>query len=321
MLRSFRPALAAALILTTTACADILGGEAETTEDPTLAAAFQSVPIGYSSAQNSYGEEAEGEGPFFPSSMDGGMGPGRGRGRGGEHALGRGFGPLIGFGLRGDFLGGRGLGWLFGRGRHGDPDFNGIFDCEYNVATLRVECEPVTGRRGLTIERSIAFFDADGDVQTAFDSVTTDEINTRVSVTGTITRRDSAVTVVEHASDRTVGGLADGSTERRIDGIASGREATTGTDSTGDFSLLRVAHDTISGIVIPKRETGRTYPTAGTIVRRMDVSRTRNGTTTTLSRREVITYDGSDVAKLVVTQGERTKTCRIPLPFGRPTCE
>ncbi|MFN0100423.1 MAG: hypothetical protein ACKVS7_17285 [Gemmatimonadaceae bacterium] len=321
MLRSFRPALAAALILSTAACADFLGGDSETVEDPTLAAAFQSVPIGYSSAQTSYGEEAEGEGPFYPASVDGGMGPGRGRGRGGQFALGRGFGPLIGFGIRADFLGGRGFGWLFGRGRFGDPEFNGLANCAYDAVTMRVECRPVTGRRGLTIDRSIAFYDAAGNAQSAFDSVTTDEINTRVRIGGTITRRDSAETVVAHSSDRTVGGLADGSTERRFDGVASGREATTGTDSTGAFSLLRVAHDTISGIVIPKRETGPSYPTAGTIVRVMGVSRTRNGKTVALRRREVLTFDGSAVAKLVVTQGERTKTCSIPLPFGRPTCE
>lgn len=321
MMRSFRPMIAAVLVLSATACSDFLGGDSAATEDPTLEAAFQSVPIGYSDAQGSYGAEAEGDGPFFPASVDGGMGPGRGRGRGGEYALGRGFGPLIGFGVRGDFLGGRGLGWLFGRGRHGDPEFNGLANCAYDATTMRVECDPVTGRRGLTIDRSIAFYDAAGQVQTAFDSVTTDKINTRVSVTGSITRRDSAVTTVAHASDRTVGGLANGSTERRVDGIASGRESTTGTDESGPFSLLRVAHDTIAGIVIPKREIGRTYPTAGTIVRRMEVTRTRNGTTRTLLRREVITYDGSATAKLVVTQGERTKTCSIPLPFGRPSCE
>jgi hypothetical protein len=322
MFRMLRPALVGALVLSAAACSDFLGGGNDAAEDPTLEAAFQSVPVGFSSTQSSYGAEAEGTGPFFPAAQDGGMGPGRGRGRGNEYALGRGFGPMIGFGLRADFLGGRGLGWLFGRGRHGDPDVNdNPTTCTFNATSGRVECLPFTGPRGLTIVRSIAFADAAGVVQSAFDTLTTDRINTRVSVTGRITRRDSAVTDVDHSSDRTVRGVARSSTARLVDGVASGRESTTGSDSSGTFTLLRVANDTISGIVIPKLETGRTYPTAGSIVRTMQVSRTRRGVTKTLSRREVLTYDGSATAKLVVTQGERTKTCSIPLPFGRPTCE
>ena len=322
MLRSIRPVLTGALILSVAACSDFFGNANAVNEDPTLAVAFQSVPMGYSTAQNSYGEESEGTGPFFPGAEDGGMGPGRGRGRGHEHDIGRGLGPLIGFGIKADFLGGRGLGWLFGRGRHGDPDVNGsLADCTFNAASGRVECDPVTGRRGLTIERSVAFTDTAGAVQQAFDTLTTDRINTRTAISGSLTRRDSAVTEVEHSSDRTIAGIAKSSTQHRIDGVAAGRESTTGTDSSGAFSVLRVAFDTIAGVIIPKADTGRTYPTAGTIVRRMQVTRTRGGETRTLSRREVITYDGSTTAKLVVTQGDSTRTCSIPLPFGRPTCQ
>lgn len=322
MFRSIRPAIAVALLLGAAACSDFLGEPATVQEDPSLEVAFQSVPVGYSTVQSSYGAEAEGTGPFFPGARDGGLGPGRGIGFGHQHNLGRGFGPMIGFGLRPDFLGGRGLGWLFGRGRHGDPDVNGsLSTCAFNATSGRVECEPFTGPRGLTVVRSIAFADSAGNVQSAFDSLTTDRINTRVAVSGRIVRRDSAVTEVENASDRTVQGVRRSSTARRFDGVASGREATTGTDSSGAFTILRTAHDSILGVVIPKVETGPTYPTAGTIIRAMSVTRTRGGVTKTLSRREVLTYDGSATAKLVVTQGERTKTCSIPLPFGRPTCQ
>jgi hypothetical protein len=52
----------------------------------------------------------------------------------------------------------------------------------------------------------------------------------------------------------------------------------------------------------------------------MNVSVVKAGATTTSHRREVITYDGSATAKMVITQDGTTKTCTLPLPFGRPTC-
>jgi hypothetical protein len=44
------------------------------------------------------------------------------------------------------------------------------------------------------------------------------------------------------------------------------------------------------------------------------------GTPTTRERREVITYDGSATATLVITTDGTTKTCKLPLPRGMPTC-
>jgi hypothetical protein len=51
------------------------------------------------------------------------------------------------------------------------------------------------------------------------------------------------------------------------------------------------------------------------------VSVTSAGTTRSSSRREVITYDGSATAKLVITRDGTTKTCSLPLPHGRPVCQ
>jgi len=41
----------------------------------------------------------------------------------------------------------------------------------------------------------------------------------------------------------------------------------------------------------------------------------------TKSRREVITYDGSSTAKVVITKDGTTKNCTLPLPFGRLQCQ
>src|ERR1035437_9751737 len=79
--------------------------------------------------------------------------------------------------------------------------------------------------------------------------------------------------------------------------------------------------NTVNGIIVPVSDTGRTYPTAGKIIRAMSVTLTYTGKTPqTSTRREVITYNGTNTATLVITQNGTTKTCTLPLPFGRPTC-
>jgi hypothetical protein len=60
---------------------------------------------------------------------------------------------------------------------------------------------------------------------------------------------------------------------------------------------------------------------AGTVVRTMSVTLTIAGQSPQSSkRREVVTYDGSTTARVVITQDGESRTCTIPLPRGRPTC-
>ena len=270
-----------------------------------IASAFNSIPLGFSNTQST-----------FDTGADSAWRPGPHRGPGPE---GPGFGMMGGLGP--EFFGGIG----FGPGGRGGP-FGGAAlsgNCAYSASTGRVTCDPVTVG-GLTILRSAAYLDAAGKPQSAFDSVTTNSVNSRIQVAGTVTRRDSAVSTVSHASDRTVSGLAAGSTQRSVNGTSSGTENTTGTNSTGHFTAARVAGDTVTGVIVPVSTSGSTapaYPTAGTVIRHMQASVTYDGQTPQASdRREVITYDGSSTAKLVITQDGVTTTCTIALPRGRPVC-
>jgi len=303
-----RSILMVAAIIATAACGD-LATSSKNLQKPnaTLAAAFVTVPSGFSSTENSFDSSAAPiGGGWFPGAPQGGMG--------------RDSGPPPGGGLGGDFLGGRGLGHDFGHGQFGDPNVNSS-NCSFVAATGRVTCTAET-HDGLTIVRSLAFTNAAGAAQSAFDSLTTNTINTQISVTGTQTRRDSATTTVTNSSNRTVSGLAPGSTQHTENGTAFGSETTNGTDHTGAFVAIRTAADTTTGIVVPVSDTGRTYPIAGTIVRTMTASITRAGAAAqTSSHREVITYNGSATANLVITQDGVTRTCTLPLPFGRPTCQ
>jgi hypothetical protein len=51
------------------------------------------------------------------------------------------------------------------------------------------------------------------------------------------------------------------------------------------------------------------------------VAVTSSGSTKSSTRREVITYDGSSTAKVVITKDGVTQTCTQALPHGRLSCQ
>ncbi|HEU0299421.1 MAG TPA: hypothetical protein VFR37_08210 [Longimicrobium sp.] len=308
MNRTASRTLAAALVLAGSACSDITSAGSFLDLDP----AFNTVPAGFDATTSSFA--GADSGAWTP----GRGGPGHGGGHHGGGLRGGGLGGLMGGGLIGAFLGD-------GMGRHhGHQPFGEsvpFASCAFDASAGRNVCAAET-RHGLTINRSAQFRDAAGAVQQAFDSVTTNSVNARVAVAGTRTHRSGATSTVEHASDRTVGGLASGSTQRTVNGTSAGRESTTGTDDAGSFTALRVAADSVNNVVIPVATDAspRPYPVSGSIVRAMQVTVTRGGQTTTSTRREVVTYDGTSTATLVITRDGETRTCTLPLPHGRPTC-
>ena len=320
----------AAVAVIGVACADL-----GTTADVAGAvAAFESVPAGFSATSNSFdaaGDLGEafhphrGEGSFEDSLGAEHRGRNRGPGGGDDHRgmddRGRhggrdGFGFLMGGGIGREFLGEIGFG--SGKG-HGPFHMDSVgSSCVFSSSTGIVTCGPVT-RGGLTITATAQITTADGTAQAKIDS-TTNKVVLTSEVSGTKTRRDSAVSEVAHKSTRTITGLAKGSTQRTVDGTSVGTEKTTGTTDAGAFEALRTVNDTTSGIIIPLADGRPTYPTAGRVSRNMSVTVTVDGATTTHTRREVVTYDGSATATVVITQDGTTKNCTLPLPRGRLTC-
>lgn len=193
-------------------------------------------------------------------------------------------------------------------------------DCTFSSSTGRVTCPPQT-IGGLTINRSYAYADVNNKPQAALDT-NTNTVNTRVTVSGTIASRRGDTTTVSHASDQTVTGLAKGSAKRVISGTSSGTENSKGTDAKGNkFTTARVMGDTTIGLTIPVQSGKSTYPTAGSVVRAMQVTATIGSQAPAVStRREVVVYDGTATAKVTITHDGTTKNCTLPLPRGRLIC-
>jgi hypothetical protein len=306
MNRNARTLIMGAAAVLTAACADKITSSLDQT---LLDAAFISTPLGFENVASSFSTSSGLAGSaFLPGERDGSRGPNMLGG--GRDFMGGGFGE--------DFLGG-----LVGGGRpfdHGERGGTALSStCTFSASTGIVTCAAET-HDGITINRTILFKTAAGTPQAARDSAT-NSITTHISATGAKTRRDSSVTTISHTSDQTVTGLASTATQRTVNGTSAGTETTTGKDTAGTFTVSRVIGDTTSSLIIPITSGKPTYPTAGTVIRSMNVTLAYTGKTpASSSRREVVTYDGSATAKLVITQDGTTKNCTIPLPRGRPTC-
>jgi len=216
----------------------------------------------------------------------------------------------MGGGLGGDFLGGIASGRPF--------EIRPTGNCSFSASTGLVTC--TNTRDGLTVTKTYSFKTASGTVQQAPDS-TTNTVVAHVQVSGTTTRRDSVTATVNHVSDLTVTGLAKGSTQRTVNGTSAGSENLSGTSDKGTFTATRVVGDTTTNLVIPIQEGRPTYPTSGTVIRSMSATVTFAGQSPeSRSRREVITYNGTSTATIVITENGTSKTCTLPLPHGRPNC-
>jgi hypothetical protein len=317
-------ALASAVYLS--GCSDFLGSGEETRIDM-ASEGMLAVPLGFSEVQSSFPAEAT---PtlWLPNP------------RGAALGIRIMMATMVGGGLHDSFTGALAFGQL-----SGDAGPFAAFRCSgsFNPATGRFECETVA-RNGLTIVRSVQYRNSAGDVQPSYDRETTNSVNVKTEVTGTVTfSRDSsrggpgprfhgrilgdssrvlsATTVVEHSSERTVAGLAAGSTQRTVSGTAWGEEQTTGVSTRGNFTAVRQVADTTEGLVVPVRGDRPPIPTAGRVVRVLRAVVTYEGQSpVTASRREVIVFDGSNTAKVTITHNGVTKNCLLPLPRGRLTC-
>lgn len=334
MSRYTQQLLAIVALSAASACSDV---NVPRSDDVVLGPAFQTIPAGFSANSNSFDASGDAGEAFVPSGLasigfHGGPGVPAGAGAPGNHGGQGGQGKHHGFGdggIRGLLMGGglgpefRGL-IGFGKGKGHGPfgRFSLPDSCTFNSTTGVVTC-PELVKRGLKINVAYTFKDTAGTAQAKFDTTSTNSVNVKTTVAGTKTHRDGAVTTtIDHVSDRTVVGLAPGKTSRTINGTAKGTETTKGTREGVKFTAERIASDTTTNLVIPIVEGKPTIPTSGVVIRNMKVTITKEGADpVTKSRREKVTFDGTNVIKVEITQDGVTKTCTITLPGRELNCE
>src|SRR5712692_525030 len=245
------------VLVSTLAAAGVACSLFTDSQQSSLDDAFRAAVTGFDQAQSTFASGSGGEGPAW-------MPAGRGEMRGGPGGR-----DMMCGGLDGAFMG-AGFGPGFGHRPPSDAT------CVYSASTGRLTCPPLT-RHGLTIARSLAYTDKAGNSQSAFDSLTTNTINTQIDVTGTVvvdgrgehgfgpgfgpgrttgTGKTVDTVTVHNTSDRTVSGLAQGSTQRTVNGTSTGQEDSKGSNDKGTFTASRTMGDTTTALVIPIQSSG-----------------------------------------------------------------
>jgi hypothetical protein len=170
----------------------------------------------------------------------------------------------------------------------------------------------------LTATREVTFFDANGDEQNAYDSLTTASIHVFHAVEGEVSRDAWTVTVARER-DKTVTGLLGTETHRTWNGTGSEHVTRTGVTLAGEERSYEAEGEFIyDDVVVPIPGSVPRYPVSGTVTRSLTVTITDSEGTRTKTFDVVITFDGDSTATAVVNGVSReidltTRDGRLPL--------
>ena len=154
----------------------------------------------------------------------------------------------------------------------------------------RWTCPPNTAN-GLTITRTLAFYDGSDAVQEAYDAETTARIELEATLEGDVSRGPWTASTYRHRVFE-ITGLEGTETERTVNGTAEAdierfRDAGNSPDRSYDME----ADVTVEDVVIPVRAEGvDPWPTSGTMTRVYTVIRDGGDP---VMRTVVITFDGT----------------------------
>jgi hypothetical protein len=191
---------------------------------------------------------------------------------------------------------------------------------------------------GLTILQSTAFLDAAGVPSPRPTDKTVAQSN-RMSVKGTTSeplKLDGGAggtiqRTIDERGEHTVNGMQKGSTTRTVNGWREGTSAQVRTTPERVVKTSIVYADTTRGLIhsIEKREPAVAgqklppiFPLSGSVVRYSTTTTSTEGKPAEMhTLRELITYDGSSVAKVVITHNGVTKHCTRDLATGKMACQ
>lgn len=181
-------------------------------------------------------------------------------------------------------------------------------DCTYNPTDGRFHCLVQVNGNGVSVIRSLAFFDTTGATMDHFDS-TTASMNVIATLSGVVAKANGADTV-NATRNLTATGLFGHNTTRIWNGTGDGTHGAYWTDSvasrTSDVSFTT----TFTNVVVDLPRSSNPYPVSGTITRVVTgtgtVIKNNKKRTITISRTVTITFNGTQMVKMVT--GSQTFT-------------
>lgn len=174
--------------------------------------------------------------------------------------------------------------------------------CAFSTTTGRFACPDVV-HDGLTLSRSVAFFDSTGAAMSAYNDTLTDSANFQVSVSGVRVVTYGADTI-SRQRNMTATGLLGHETSRTWNGTGIRVDGGYRVDSTRTRAYHTTDTTSFANIVVHLPRTSYPFPMSGTITRRIAGSGSvlRSGTTRTFtfSRIVTITFNGTRYVPMTV---------------------
>lgn len=166
---------------------------------------------------------------------------------------------------------------------------------------------PGVNTDNLTITRSFAFFDAQGNPQDAFDPITTASANFQSLVAGEISR-DAWSASIERSRNMTVSGLGGTETTRTWNGTGTNNVSRSRHTEGGPNRTYNMESSSVTtNVVVPVPRAEGTWPLSGTITHTVTVTITDGeGSGNTRTRTATVTFNGTQFA--TVTVGDETFT-------------
>lgn len=189
--------------------------------------------------------------------------------------------------------------------------------CTFDVSTGRFTC-PDVSHDGLTLSRSVAFYDANGAAMSAYNDTLTASANFQVAVHGVRVATYGADTL-SRQRDMTATGLLGHETSRTWNGTGIRADAGYRVDSTRTRTYHTTDTTTFASIVVDLPRTQYPFPMSGTITRKIagsgSVQRSTVTRTFTFSRTVTITFNGTRYVPMTVG----TKNFVLDLVTGKAT--
>lgn len=179
-------------------------------------------------------------------------------------------------------------------------------------------------RDGLTISRTLTYYDASGKEMPGYDAAQTASVKIVSSVKGSVTReteKGSWTAEVDRSRTMTASGLQGDEQKRTWNGTGAFTVKRTVVREQTSRSYEITGTLKVTGVEVPRRnnESKDGWPLAGTIERTMTVNTTnRDGQPVSFTRKIVVTFDGTQFASATITRRDgSTETFQIDLAARR----
>ena len=177
----------------------------------------------------------------------------------------------------------------------GKPSLNGISPtCTY--ASGRYSCSATT-EQGLSVTRSFAFYNANGQTVQNWDPAVVESVNFQAQIDGDFSRDLLWNASIHRTANLTVSGLISQAPQRTWNGTGTGTESISHIGLDGIRSLSGTSTVAVTSVVMPAKDATSQIPLSGSITVDVQYTVSLQGATGSVSkdvtRHVVVTFNGT----------------------------